>query len=152
MKKLTLIILLALFLCSCGFKVVKQSELQNYYISKVEATGENKINYIIRNNLLGTFEEENKKPLKLNIKTSKTKSIKEKNIKNEISKYEIKINVKIKTNIMGQNEINITKIGEYSVKENYSLTLNSENKIVNSLAEEISEEIITRLSDTLNDS
>ena len=100
-------------MCSCGFKVVKQSELQNYYISKVEATGENKINYIIRNNLLGTFEEENKKPLKLNIKTSKTKSIKEKNIKNEISKYEIKINVKIKTNIMGQNEINITKIGEY---------------------------------------
>ena len=152
MKKFLFIILLAISLSSCGFKVVKQSELQNYYINRIDAVGDNKINFIIRNNLLNNFEKENKKPIKLNIKTSKTKTIKEKNIKNEISKYKIQINVNVKVENMSQGEINISKIGEFSVKENYSLTLTSEKKITDSLAEEISEEIITRLSSILNDS
>ena len=81
------------------------------------------------------------------IETNKTKKIKEKNIKNEITKHTIIIDVKIKfkksDNIT--NEIIISKSGEYNVSDQYSETLTDEKKLIEILSDDISEEILLKI-------
>ena len=96
MKIITLFTIVAVFITSCGFKVLKQSELQDFYISSIETTGDSRINFSLRNKLIIQAKDESKKEIKLNINTDKSKSIKEKNSSNEITKYLIKINLLLK--------------------------------------------------------
>ena len=88
MKKSIIIILIYLFtLSNCGYKI---SNLQkNYNIIEIETSGNNNINYKLRNKLLSNNKSNSINLIKLNIVTKKNKSIKEKNITNEITKYEI---------------------------------------------------------------
>ena len=81
--------------------------------------------------------------------TSKDKIIKEKNIKNEIVKYQIQIvsNVTI-TNINDGSNIQFSKseYGDYNVTNQYSRTLNNEKKLIELLSEKIVEEILEEIS------
>ena len=92
--------------------------------------------------------------IKLNIVTKKSKSIKEKNISNEITKYEIiltsKINYKSVENNANGNFV-VTKTGNYAVMKKYSDTLNNEKNLIKTLTNEISEEIEEILKADLND-
>ena len=154
MRKIFKTIIIIFFISACGFKIVKQSELKGYFISEVNAEGDNRINYIIKNNLLSSEKNQNKKSINLNLKTSKIKNIKEKNIKNEVTKYQIIINVIViinQENIVKGNNIEISKTGEYSVSDLYSQTVISEKKLVEVLANDLSEKIIQLLSERLND-
>ena len=79
-----------LILAGCGFKIVNQSENQRYKINEIEFKGENRVNYFIKNKLLKkTNNESLNNEITLLVTTKKSKIIKEKNIKNEITKYEI---------------------------------------------------------------
>tara|TARA_B100000902_G_C26675535_1_gene605227 strand:+ start:107 stop:574 length:468 start_codon:yes stop_codon:yes gene_type:complete len=154
MKKYLNIIIIFLLFSACGFKVVNQSELRNYYILNVKTEGDKRISYLIKNNLLNSLKDQNKQPLDIELNIQKLKSIKEKNIKNEITKYQISINtiVKIKNkDIVDKDQIFITKIGEYVVSDQYSQTINNEKKLINILTNDLSEEIIFKLSEQLND-
>ncbi len=151
MTKIFNFLLIFLFINSCGFKIVKVSEIPDYYISKIYTKGDKKINYIIRNNFTENVNDQTKKPLDLYIETNKTKKIKEKNIKNEITKHTIIIDVKIKfkksDNIT--NEIIISKSGEYNVSDQYSETLTDEKKLIEILSDDISEEILLKIKDNI---
>ena len=53
MNKIRIISLILIFnLTACGFKVVNQSDLINYRIDSINTTGERKIAYRIKSNLL----------------------------------------------------------------------------------------------------
>ena len=153
MRTLYIFFLLFLFVTSCGFKVVNKSDFGNYYIASVETVGDKKVNYIIKNNLLSTLESETKKPLLINLTSEKIKSIKEKNIKNEITKYQITINVIINfiNNNLSSKKIIITKTGDYNVSSQYSQTLKNEKKVIEILSDDISDQILTQLTEILND-
>ena len=66
---------------SCGFKVVEIEKLSNYYISEVTSSGDSRINYKLKNKLMQNTIGNNKKPVIINLKTVKTKTIKEKILK-----------------------------------------------------------------------
>ena len=153
MYKFLNIIFILLFLNSCGFKVIKQAALDKFYIAGVDTEGDKRINYIIKNNLLNFKKEENKKPLYLNLKINKIKSIKEKNIKNEITKYQIEIVAHIDSGERGSklSRITISKKGEYTVNKQYSQTIRNEKKLIDNLTENISEKIIKKISLKLDD-
>ena len=154
MKKKFFIVLLTLCLSSCGFKIVKNSNLNQYFISEINVSGDEKINYIIKNNLLSTSKSKDKLPLILNIKSNKLKSIKEKNIKNEITKYQIKISVIVEftaKNILDKKIIAFSELGEYNVSDQYSQTISNEKKLIQNLSDKIAEEIMLELSEKLND-
>ncbi len=154
MKKYLNIIIIFLLFSACGFKVVNQSELRNYYILNVKTEGDKRISYLIKNNLLNSLKDQNKQPLDIELNIQKLKSIKEKNIKNEITKYQISINTIVKIqnkDIVDKDQIVITKIGEYVVSDQYSQTINNEKKLINILTNDLSEEIIFKLSEKLND-
>ena len=138
-----LTILLFLFtLTSCGFKVINESEKNNFFIQKIEASGEKRINFKIKNNLLNFSKENSQNKLVIYLNSKKTKSIKEKNIKNEITKYQISLSVKIRFNLANNDKsylIDLVNTGDYLVANSYSSTLNNEKKIVNDLVENMSE-------------
>ena len=87
------------------------------------------------------------------MKINRIKTIKEKNIKNEITKYQIEIIAHIDTSERGSklSRITISKNGEYTVNKQYSQTIRNEKKLVEVLAESLSKEIIFKLSERYND-
>ena len=132
----------------CGFKIVNQSELIDFYISQIEATGDKKINYNLKNKLIFKASDENNKQINLNIVTDKQKSVKEKNSSNEITKYEIKLNVKITVN-HDEKELgvlNLTDKISYNVNSQYSQTIINENQAIKTLTSGLVDQILKELS------
>ena len=81
----------------------------------------------------------------LDLDIEKIKTIKEKNIKNEIVEYAINIKVNVnfkesKNNLDGNFKITNTK--GYTVSKKYSETLNNEMRIINVMTQKIAEDII----------
>ena len=154
MKKIILICFFTLFLTTnCGFKIVPHTQSGKFEIIEIISLGDKKINYKIKNKLNFNSTESEKKLIKINLETKKQKLVKEKNIKNEITKYEVNISVKIKYEIIGiddSTEFSIYKSGEYEATSQYSKTLDNEKKLIKLLTDDISEQILDELSVRLN--
>ena len=77
--KILLVIILSLgLLSSCGYKVLDKSNLANFNIIEFNSTGDNKINFFIKNKLRNKItnnKEENE--IIIDLQTVKTKNIKE---------------------------------------------------------------------------
>ena len=128
--------------------------MKNYYISNVKTNGDKRISYLIKNNLLNSIKDQSKEPLTIELDIQKLKGIKEKNIKNEVTKYQISINVivEIKNKDFTKNDqIIIVKTGEYIVSDQYSKTINNEKKLIDILTNDLSNEIIFKLSERIDD-
>jgi len=150
-KKNFYIFILFLIFTNCGFKLANIDN--NYKITEINTTGENQINFKLKNKLSFSSPENNKNDVKLEIDSKKSKNIKEKNISNQINKYEIRIEVKVK--FISSNKVGnftISKNGDYNVSNIYSETLNREKNVTNTLINEILEEIIENLNLNFNDS
>jgi outer membrane lipopolysaccharide assembly protein LptE/RlpB len=155
-KKINLLIGVLLFflIASCGFKIIDQSELKNFKIQDIIVTGEKKINYKLKNKLLSKSNKKNSRSIIIELVTNKVKSVNEKNIKNEITKYQLEITVNIKfyekTNKI-PNNFTIVDSGNYLVSEKYSQTLNNENKLIEIIADRIANNITNNLIQKFND-
>ena len=154
MKKIILIIFVLTLLNNCGFKIVEKKTLNRCFISEINTYGEGRINYKIKNLLNTKSTSGSKKKLKLALNTNKEKKIKEKNINNEITKYQVNITTKVNyedifQKMSGDFIINVS--GEYKVLEKHIQTINSEKKLQENLANEIADRILKELSDKLND-
>ena len=152
MKKL-IAILLTLVLTGCGFKVVQNSSFNNFSISDIITEGDKRINYILKNKLLSASNESENKLIQISLKTNKDKQVKERNIKNEITKYQIKITVNVTcTEISNGSEFEFSKskTGDYSVSNQYSRTLGNEKKLVELLTDNIADQILNELKTKLN--
>jgi len=157
MKNIIKILLLSFLLSlstGCGFQVVKQKNFGGFSIKEVNMYGNKRINFKIRNNLLINSSKNSKNLLIVNIESKKVKSIKEKNIKNQITKYKILIKSKIKFKVLPgvkNYEINVAPSADYQVGENYSNTLSSEKKAIDNLVTKISKIILDEISLKLDD-
>ena len=101
-KKLKkLITIFSIFLTvGCGYKVINKVKLNNYSISNISSTGDRRVNYILKNNLSINSKNNSKNVLNLELNSKKTKTVKEKNIQNQITKYEITVTVNAKLNFI----------------------------------------------------
>ncbi len=157
MKKIIIKSFLFLFLfatLSCGFKVINESEKNSFSIQEIKTSGDKRINFKIKNNLLNYTKKNSQNILIVNLNTKKTKNIKEKNIQNEITKYEISLDVSLEFNLINNDtnyKINLSNSGDYLVVDSYSSTLNNEKKLTNDLIENISKKILKKISLKLND-
>jgi len=140
-------------LSSCGFKVVTNTN--NYKFDDIYISGDKRVNYTLKNKLISSSNPESINVIKLNIFTNKEKIIKEKNISNKVTKYEIKINAKVDFSFIKngiKDNLTIVKTGFYDVGTRYSETLNNEKKLTNLLIDSLTKEIIKNLNIKLNDS
>ena len=137
---------------NCGFKL---SNVQNNYnISEFNTKGDKRINYKLKNKILNSSKKENENLILVNINTKKEKNIKEKNIGNEITKYEIIITSNIEFKKITDNNFNtftVIEKGDYTISKRYSDTLSNEKSLINTLVNDLSDEIIQNLSLRLND-
>ena len=155
MKTFLIIILSLGLLSSCGYKVLDKSSLANFNIIEFNSTGDNKINFFIKNKLknkITNSKEENE--IIIDLQTVKTKNIKDKNINNQITKYEITIVSTIKVNFINKNIseiIQISSSGNYDIVSSQAKTINNQDNLEKFLAEKISEKILNKLIILIND-
>ena len=134
-------------------KIIKKSEIYDYDINEIITSGDSRINFKIKNNLIFNSKKSEKKLVDIYLDTKKSKEVKEKNINNEITKYQIKVivNVKlIKTDNTNNLEFTIEREGDYVVADKFSQTLNNEKKLIRNITEKISESIIGEIINKLN--
>ena len=152
-KQIFLILSLLLF-TNCGFKVLDPSKNNNFSVQAINTTGEKRIGYKIKNDILINSQDTSANNIKINVNAKKTKAIKEKNIKNEVTKYQISIVSQIEIIIVENNTENkFTKsvTGDYLVGNNYSTTINNEKKLVDSLTVNLTEKILDEINLKFND-
>ena len=152
-KKYSIITLIFL-LTSCGFKVIDYSKLNNFKIESIQTNGENSINYRLKNKIKVISNEQSNNLVKLTFFSRKINNIKEKNIKNEITKYELEIITKVSYEVLNNNiqksfEINVT--GDYLVGQKYSNTIKNQANTLETLTDEVAILIKRKLSQSLND-
>lgn len=151
--KLITIAISIILLTGCGFKIIDKRELLNFNIKEISTNGDKRINFELKNKLSDYNDTNSSKVIKIELDTKKTKSIKEKNISNEITKYQIKVvvNVKlIKIDNTNDLEFTIEREGDYVVADKFSQTLNNEKKLIRNITEKISESIIGEIINKLN--
>ena len=91
--RIILIIFSILLTSSCGFKIVNQSSLNNYNIANITTSGDTRISYKLKNIISSYASKQSDKVIDIDFKIKKNKSVKEKNNKNEITKYQITISI-----------------------------------------------------------
>ena len=106
--------------------------------------------------LISAFKESNHSNdrLKIKLSTEKSKSVKEKNNKNQITKYTINIKSVIDFDFIDQNykkTFVILKKDSYNVDKNHSTTLKNLKNLENNLSEKVSNEIILNLIKIVNE-
>ena len=154
MKKILLYCFLMSFLTSCGFKVADRSQFNNFKIQNITTIGDKRVNFKIRNFLLNNDKENSENIVFIKLDTKKTKSVKEKNLKNEITKYQIVLNSKLDVEMRIDNlifNINSSVSGNYLVGENYSTTISNEQKLTDDLVETLSKQILNKINTKLYD-
>ena len=150
--KILLLVIYMMLISSCGFKLANLQN--NYNITEINTKGDKRINYKLKTKILNSSKKDNNNQILINISTKKEKNIKEKNIGNEITKYEIVITTNIEfKKISEDNFKNFTVIerGDFNISTRYSDTLNNEKSLINTLVNDLSDEIIENLSLKLND-
>ena len=150
--KLACSIFCLLVLSNCGFKLAQNT--YDFSIVDINTSGDKNISYLLKNKLnFGSREKSNQ--LEIEIFSKKIKTIKEKNITNQITKYEVKIVSRINYKTLPNGDLNnftISKFGDFSVTSEHLNTLNNEKKLIEVLINVIAEEILLNLSIKLNDS
>ena len=154
MKKIFFQIFMVLLITtSCGFKVYNQAELINFSAEEIRTTGDSRINYNLKNKLISSLKNDYKEKITLIIETKKNKTIKEKNIKNEITKYQILINanIKIESTDFNIKPFMVQEKGDYSISSQHSRSINAENKLIKQLSNNLSDKILEELLFRIND-
>lgn len=154
-KKINLTALtLFVLLSGCGFKPLTMNNIDNVSLMKLEMTGNKVINFKISNYLkqILNYKKNNSTKIMVEINSKKERSIKEKNDKNEITKYNLIIISEVKVNVL-ENKTNFSftlkKLNEYKVEDQYSLTIQNEkrasNEILNILVQDLAKNILLKL-------
>tara|TARA_B100001758_G_C18207209_1_gene503050 strand:+ start:40 stop:516 length:477 start_codon:yes stop_codon:yes gene_type:complete len=148
-------LILFLFITSnCGYKVLNNSEINNFNMVQIKSSGDQRINFKIKNILTVNSSKNKENSLVMELSTKKEKKVKEKNIKNEITKYEILLSSRVKLNFLENNiekEFTVASSGDYIVGNKYSTTLSNEKRLISNLTEDLSKKIINNINLVLND-
>jgi len=153
-KKINLTALTLFFLLSgCGFKPLTMNNIDNVSLMKLEMTGNKVINFKISNYLkqILNYKKNNSTKIMVEINSKKERSIKEKNDKNEITKFNIMIASDVKVSVLENNtsfSFTLKKLNEYKVDNQYSITIQNEkkatNEILNILVQDIANNIVLK--------
>ena len=141
--------LLFIFVTSCGYQSIETYYKGDFQISELNITGNKNINRVIDRNLKNSNENNNSSNLlKVEIKTDLNKSIITKNSKGEATRYDMKININLKTfkneklvleKIYSKNNSYNTLESKYELKQYEKILINDSVK-----------EIIQRIKQDLN--
>jgi|TARA_Y100000389_G_C17232368_1_gene398816 outer membrane lipopolysaccharide assembly protein LptE/RlpB len=141
-------------LTSCGFKISNQYQQSNFEILEIVTSGDERINFNLKNKLKFISTTDDSKLLKIKLDTKKIKNIKEKNARGEPAKYEINVTTTVSYSIIGELDaakFTIIKSGDYAASNQYTNTLTNEKTLMRIITEDISNQIIKKVINRIND-
>ena len=147
------LILLFITLSNCGYKVLDNLE-SNFNIREINSSGDKRINFKIKNDLVVEYSNNSTNNLVLTLNTKKTKQIKEKNIKNEITKYEVSILCSVELAFLEKNtkhKFTVSSNGDYLAANKYSTTIQNEKRLIDDLTNDLSDKIRNKINLINND-
>tara|TARA_X000000950_G_scaffold111237_2_gene140213 strand:+ start:1216 stop:1692 length:477 start_codon:yes stop_codon:yes gene_type:complete len=157
MKKVfkVILIIIPLFIFSnCGFKVVKYESDKNFNIVNFTESGDDEVNFIIRRSLKGYDNNQESIDINFNLKSAVEKKVKEKNLKNEILKYELYVKAEIEIFIISTNQefrFDVEKVKDFKASNKTNELKYNERTLLKQLVASMSDQIIREVSLLLND-
>ncbi len=139
---------------ACGYQVVDKSQLNNFSFVDIKTSGDNRVNFRLKSLLTINSKIDSKNMIDLELDTKKIKEIKEKNIQNEITKYQVTLHIDLVFRLLNTNiehTTNISNSGDYLVADSYATTLDNEKKLIDNLIENTLEEILKKINLKLDD-
>jgi hypothetical protein len=141
-KKIIIIFILPFFFLSCGFKKIN---MDNPLVDlNVVIVGENRIAYVIKNNILLISNKDAVKKYDINIEISKNKKIKIKDKTGKVTRYELSIraNLTIKDKATQKNiNKSFSKSSGYQVSPSHTNTIANEKSVIKNLTQQLSDEL-----------
>ena len=155
MKKIVHLLILAVlfnFLNSCGYSPIFKTENLKFHVVEYSLDGNEKVGNKILSNIKRYSDESDANAEKLSflINSSQKKEAISKDSSGKILEYKITLKVSFQIiNLTANNASfnnNIVQSTNFTVREQYSETLNSEKKAFNNLIQKISQEIFLSIS------
>ncbi len=152
MKKIRSLVIFVFFVMilnsSCSYKKMNSMDQKKFDIQEFEVSGGTREKFIIQKKIQRFSNKESVNKIKLIINLKKDETIKEKNIQNKVTKYNITLSADVRI-------IDLNKAGEilrsfnanqtYDVEDSYSNTVNNSKEANNLLIETITNEILDQL-------
>ena len=133
---------------SCSYQKMNSVNQKKFSIQEFEVLGDTRDSFLIQKKIQRYSNENSDNEIKLIINLTKNKSIKEKNVQNQVTKYNLSLTADIKIIELSSNkEIKrvISSNQSYKVEESYSATVNNAKETNNTLIDNISGEILDLL-------
>ena len=153
-KSILIIILGMLTLLSCGFKPINKKDGKLIYFNKITISGEKRISYILKNNILLISDQNSKNKYNVRIEVQKKKNIKIKDSTGKVTRYDLAITINLELVDLNNNskiERTFIKNGNYDVASIYSDTISNENNATKNIIQQLSEEINNFITLTMRD-
>jgi len=155
LSKNFLYLIVFIIFTNCGFKVLDKTILNKFEINEINSVGDKRINFLIKNNVSKLINSKNAEELiDLEINSSKTRIIKEKNKNNKITKYSVEIITNLQITFLNNNKtknFTVTKDGYYDVTDNNNEDRESLRRLEEHLTNEISQRIVKNILNLAND-
>jgi|TARA_B110000114_G_C14996842_1_gene358971 hypothetical protein len=143
MNKIIITLLAFLFFTNCGYTPIYSNKNFNLYLERIDSTKNTPLNSKIKKRLQIFSNQESKKVISLTVDAQKETNILAKNSKGDPSRYEMIININLKT-AYGQNQ-NITK----SFQERFNYNSNINKFELNQYEKEIEDLLINKNIDRI---
>ena len=137
------IFLVYTLLTSCGFKKINQSE-SVIHLQNISINGENRISYLLKNNILVISNSDAQSKYDLEIDLKKTKSNKIKDSTGKVTRFNIEISANLNLQNYYDTEVisrTFSKNTNYEIADNHSKTVSNEKTAIKLTVQELSEEI-----------
>ena len=133
---------------SCSYQKMNSIDQKKFFIQEFEIDGDTRESFIIQKKIQRFSNKDSTNKIKILIKLTKNKTIKEKNIQNKVTKYNLSLLADVKiVELNTTNEIKRTFVANqtYDVDDNYSNTVNNSKAANNRLIDKIVDEILDQL-------
>ena len=140
-------LIIIILLSSCSYQKMNSTNQKKFHIQEFEINGDTRESFLIQK-IQRFSNDESPNKIKIFIDLRKEKSIKEKNVQNKVTKYNLSLSADVKI-----IELNTTKeikrfftVNQiYNVEDSYSNTINNSKEANITLIDKIVDEILDQL-------
>ena len=141
-------LLVSFFVTACTYQKMNSIDQKKFFIQEFEINGDTRETFVIQKKIKRFSNKDSANKVKIYINLTKGKTIKEKNIQNKVTKYNLSLSADVKiVELNTSREIKRTFVANqtYDVDDNYSNTVNNLKAASNTLIDRIIDEILDQL-------
>ena len=143
-----LFLLISFFVTACSYQKMNSIDQKKFFVQEFEIDGDTRESFVIQKKIKRFSNKNSANKVKIYINLTKGKTIKEKNIQNKVTKYNLSLSADVKiVELNTSREIKRTFVANqtYDVDDNYSNTVNNLKAASNTLIDRIIDEILDQL-------